>query len=93
MLWDVYVMREQGRKLRRDEVHCVCAKLTIESRSGRPEATLTGNYDIDLGRLHDVQIRRLLPHGALLLRGLQWVAHSRHGMREFPQAWWCVPRT
>lgn len=93
ILWDVYVMRDKGRKLSRDELRCVCAKLTVEHRLGGLQARLTGDHGIDLGTLDRVEIRRLLPHGALLLRGMQCVAHSKHGSHEFAQAWWCMPRT
>lgn len=93
ILWDIYVMRDQGRKLPREELSCVCARLIVDNRFGSPQAKLIGDHGTDLGTLDQVEIRRLLPYGALLLRGTQWVSHSKHGTKEFPQAWWCIPKT
>jgi hypothetical protein len=92
MRWDVYVMRKEGRRLARGDIQLQRGTLVINSHFGAPSARLTGTHNIDLGILYDVQIRQLKANGAILLRGMQWVTHSKVGVQEYPQSWWCVPR-
>jgi hypothetical protein len=91
MLWDVFVMRREGRRLPREDVKPLRCMLTISKLYGPPTALLSDRHGNNYGRLDDIQIRQMLPSGALLLRGVQCVVHSTQGVKDHPQSWWCVP--
>jgi hypothetical protein len=91
--WEVFVMRDKGQRIPRDQLRARIGALTIDTTyEGTPCARVIDEWGNDLGRLEDVRVRRMLPTGALLLRGVESVGHSKWGVREFPCAWWCRPR-
>ena len=88
--WQVYALRDQGRKLSRARALETGRQgcLTISVRT-EPEAVLEDDHGNVLRRLDHVRVRVLRRSGAMLLHGTE-LRQDRWEIRDFPQAWWCV---
>lgn len=90
MRWCIYWLRERGVKLPREAVLQTARTGYLSVEMLGPQARLQDRHGNELGRLDEVRLRLLLPTGALMLRGTE-LCQDRRTLRDFPQAWWCVP--
>jgi hypothetical protein len=84
-------MRYRGRRLEKEYARASVRRglLWIETTT-TTRARLQSPSGLDLGTLDNAHLRRLLPSGQMLLRGIE-IRQNRRGVYEFDQAWWCMP--
>jgi hypothetical protein len=90
LTWNVYFLREQGKKLSREAILRThrTGQLTIKAVGSTTYAYLNKGGN-DFGHMHDVRVRQLKSSGGLLIYGTA-IFQTRFMIRNDPQAWWCT---
>jgi hypothetical protein len=91
VLWTVYKLREEGKKLPVSSVVCRAKKGLLQVLVGGPkfQASLVdvAGYP-PLANLYDASLVKMNTSG-LLLTGIE-IGNGRHGPMEWRQTWWCT---